>query len=74
MAARACGDRAYCWFVGWTDPSKIPRSKSADFLPAQRNAMSFSYLYDRNGNFEKTLWNCREFKRRAEQCLRGEIS
>jgi spore germination cell wall hydrolase CwlJ-like protein len=71
LAARACGDRAYCWFVGWTDPSKIPRNKSADFLPAQRNAMSFSYLYDRKGNFEKTLWNCRQFKRPAEQCLRG---
>jgi len=71
MAARACGDRGYCWFVGWTDPSKVPRNKSADFLPAQRNAMSFSYLYDREGNFEKTLWNCRQFKRPAEQCLRG---
>jgi spore germination cell wall hydrolase CwlJ-like protein len=72
MAARACGDRAYCWFVGWTDPGKVPRSKSADFSPAQRNTMSFSYLYDRKNNFEKMLWNCRQFKRPADQCLRNE--
>lgn len=74
MAARACGDRAYCWFVGWTDPRKVPSSKSTDFLPAQRNAMSFSYLYDRKSSFEKTLWNCRQFKRPEDQCLRGEAS
>jgi spore germination cell wall hydrolase CwlJ-like protein len=73
IAARACGDRSYCWFVGWTDASKVPRSKSADFMPAQRNAMSFSYLHDSGSNFEKTSWNCRQFKRPAEQCLRGEI-
>lgn len=72
MAARACGDRAYCWFVGWTDTSKMPRNNTADFLPAQRNSMSFSYLYDRNSKFEKALWNCHQFKRPAEQCLRGE--
>ncbi|MEW9855444.1 cell wall hydrolase [Novosphingobium sp. M1R2S20] len=72
LAARTCGDRAYCWFVGWTDPSQVPSSKSADFLPAQRKTMSFSYLNDRENNFEKMFWNCRQFKRPAEQCLRGE--
>jgi len=70
-AARACGDRAYCKVMGWTDPSKTPTA--LPLQPSQIAAMSFSYLRDRSRGYDKALWNCREFRRpAANQCMKAQ--
>ncbi|MDG5489730.1 cell wall hydrolase [Sphingomonas sp. BGYR3] len=72
LAARACGDRPYCKFLGWTDPAAVPVPGKAGSLvdsPALAT-MSFSYLRDRSRGFEKALWNCDEFLRpNASDCM-----
>jgi spore germination cell wall hydrolase CwlJ-like protein len=72
MAQASCGERERCKFMGWTDVEAMPFT--AAMSPQQMAAMSFSYLRDRGANLERTLWNCREFKRAAGQCMkRAEI-
>ena len=60
LALQACGERAHCKVLGWTDPSAmgfvLPLSAEA------QAALSFSYLRDRASGFDKSLWNCAEFK------------
>lgn len=68
MAQSACGDREKCKFMGWTDTEQMPFT--AGMSPVQMAAMSFSYLRDRTSNLERTLWNCTEFKRPANQCMK----
>ena len=68
MAQSACGDRDRCKFMGWTDTEAMPFT--ATMSPQQMAAMSFSYLRDRTSNLERTLWNCTEFKRPANQCMK----
>ncbi|RZJ41375.1 MAG: cell wall hydrolase [Brevundimonas sp.] len=70
LAIRTCGERAYCKFLGWTDRAKVP-AVGASLTPAQIEAMSFSYLRDKDQGFGKALWNCGEFKRPSPiQCMR----
>lgn len=72
VAARACGARPYCKFMGWVDRAKLPTALP---LQAQQIAtMSFSYLRDRAHNYDKALWNCAEFRRAdVTQCMRIQV-
>lgn len=70
LAMAACGARAQCKVMGWTERSEMPNSFPVD--PILLPAMSFSYLRNRSTGFEKALWNCEEFKRPdAGQCMRN---
>ncbi|MCD2316096.1 cell wall hydrolase [Sphingomonas sp. IC-11] len=63
MALASCGERPRCKFMGWTEPDAM--AFTLPLTPEQMNAMSFSYIRDRGSNFERALWNCEEFKKRA---------
>ena len=68
-ALRLCGDKPYCKFMGWTNPTLKPDSDAMS--DTQRAAMSFSYLRDDKAGFEKALWNRGEYKRDdARQCMK----
>jgi spore germination cell wall hydrolase CwlJ-like protein len=68
-ALRLCGDRPYCKFMGWIDPTLKPGGDAMNEV--QRAAMSFSYLRDDRAGFEKALWNCGEYPRDdARQCMK----
>jgi Cell Wall Hydrolase len=70
MARSSCGTRDYCKVMGWTDKANLP--KTLPLTDAQQAALAFSYLRNRNQNFEKALWNCKTFKRAdPKQCMRG---
>lgn len=70
VAARACGDRAYCKLLAWTDRADTPVQLPAE--PAQMDRMAFSYLRDRSIGFEKPLWNCKRFNRsELSQCMQS---
>jgi hypothetical protein len=69
LAARACGLRTYCKFTGWIDPAKVPRDTNEELSPEQIGSMSFTFLRDRATKFERTLWNCGQFKHPPEQCM-----
>lgn len=69
LALAACGQKEFCKFMGWTDAGKAP--KGFPVSPEQHRALSFSYLRNRSIEFEKMLWNCREFKRAdGSQCMK----
>jgi spore germination cell wall hydrolase CwlJ-like protein len=69
MAEAACGGRAYCVVMGWTNPILAPDTEAMTDMA--RAAMSFSYLRDENANLERALWNCAEFRREnGAQCMR----
>lgn len=71
LALRTCGDRPYCKFMAWLDPSKKP----ARLPPTgdQAAAMSFSYLRDEKVQYVKALWNCEQFRRPSPaQCMRRQ--
>ncbi|WP_200918702.1 cell wall hydrolase [Sphingomonas sp. Leaf231] len=59
IAKAACGTRAKCKFLGWTDRASLPAGSA--MTPQQMAAMSFSYLRDKDAGLERELWNCREF-------------
>ena len=59
LALATCGDRPRCKFMGWTDRRAMPAT--LPLTPGQVGAMAFSYLRDREGGFEKPLWNCQLF-------------
>ena len=69
LAAKACGDRPYCKYSGWADAGQVATSLPLE--PEQIAMMTFSYLRDRAGGYEKSLWNCQQIKRpdRA-QCMK----
>lgn len=68
-ALRLCGDKPYCKFMGWTNPTLKPDSDAMNDM--QRSAMTFSYLRDDKAGFEKALWNCSEYKRDdVRQCMK----
>lgn len=68
-ALRLCGEKPYCKFMGWTNPTLKPDSDAMSDM--QRSAMSFSYLRDDKAGFEKALWNCSEYKRDdTRQCMK----
>jgi hypothetical protein len=69
LAEAACGARAYCKVMGWTNPGLAPASE--DMSDITRASMSFSYLRDEAHALERALWNCEEFGReQANQCMR----
>ena len=73
IAAQACGDKPFCRYMAWTDGSKA--ATSLPLAPAQTAALGFSYLRDRSSNYEKSLWNCRQFKRAdPTQCMRVQAT
>ena len=73
LATQACGDKPFCRYMAWADGSKA--ATSLPLAPAQTAALSFSYLRDRSSNYEKSLWNCRQFKRAdPTQCMRVQAS
>ncbi len=73
LAAQACGDKPFCRYMVWTDGTKAAPSLPLD--PAQTAALSFSYLRDRASGYEKSLWNCRQFKRAdSAQCMRVQVT
>ncbi|TCQ08207.1 cell wall hydrolase [Sphingomonas sp. PP-CC-3A-396] len=68
LATQACGDKPFCRFMAWTDATKTATSIPLDL--AQMAALSFSYMRDRGSNYERSLWNCRQFKRAdPTQCI-----
>ncbi len=68
LAAQACGDKPFCRYMAWTDGTKM--ATAIPLEPAQTAALSFSYLRDRSSNYERSLWNCRQFKRTdPTQCM-----
>ncbi|BCA61634.1 hypothetical protein HMP09_0868 [Sphingomonas sp. HMP9] len=68
MAAQACGDKQFCRYMAWTDGTKKATSIPLDL--AQMAALSFSYMRDRASDYERPLWNCRQFKRAdTTQCM-----
>ncbi len=72
MALRACGDRPRCKVMGWTEPDDMGFRLPLD--DAQIAALSFSYLRDRAAGYEKTLWNCTQFKPVAgRQCMKRQL-
>ncbi len=72
MALRACGDRPRCKVMGWTEPDDMGFRLPLD--DAQIAALSFSYLRDRAAGYEKTLWNCAQFKPVAgRQCMKRQL-
>lgn len=69
LALRLCADKPYCKFMGWTNPVLKPEGDAMNDM--QRAAMTFSYLRDEKGGFEKALWNCSEYQRDdARQCMK----
>lgn len=69
LALRLCGERAFCKFMGWTNPMFKPEGEIVN--DTSRDAMSFSYLRDEKSGFEKALWNCAEFSRDdTRECMR----
>lgn len=60
LALQACGDRAHCKVMGWSDVGAM--GFTTPLTPEQIAAMSFSYLRDRRSGYDKALWNCQEFK------------
>jgi hypothetical protein len=59
LATQACGDRARCKVFGWTDVSAM--AFTTPLTPEAQAALSFSYLRDKAGGFDRALWNCSEF-------------
>jgi spore germination cell wall hydrolase CwlJ-like protein len=69
IAEAACGGRAYCKVMGWSNPGLAPQSEAMTDMA--RAAMSFSYLRDERAGLERALWNCDEYARdQATQCMR----
>ncbi|WP_277981335.1 cell wall hydrolase [Sphingomonas phyllosphaerae] len=70
-ARAACGERARCKFMSWTDRAQLPGS--ATMTPLQIAAMSFSYLRNKDAGIERMLWNCKEFPRTGPGlCMRRQ--
>lgn len=70
LARDICGSRTLCRVMGWTDGSQVPQG-----FPPRRSlldSMSYSYMRDTKFNFERSLWNCSEFRRSSpSQCMRN---
>jgi spore germination cell wall hydrolase CwlJ-like protein len=72
LATRLCADRPYCKVMAWSDKTKT--ATMLPLQPAQQAAMSFSYLRDLPQAFERTLWNCTEYRRpELAQCMKPQL-
>ncbi len=71
LALQSCGAKPYCKVMVWTDPKIVPTG-----LPVSDEALSkltYSYLRNRYGGFDKSLWNCQIFAGRAPaQCIKHQ--
>lgn len=67
VARTLCGDRTRCTVLGWRRGDSP--ANMAEFR-AKRGAALFSYQLAGKAQ-EKSLWDCREMPRVAEQCLPG---
>ncbi len=72
IAMLNCGDRAYCKFLAWSSKGDAPHGLPT--IDSQMTSMSFSFLRDRSRQFEKALWNCREFPRpNPQECMKTQV-
>jgi spore germination cell wall hydrolase CwlJ-like protein len=72
LAARTCGARDYCKFMGWLDKAKTP--SALPLQPTQIASLTFSYLRDRARGYDKALWNCVQLKRPDKtQCMKLQM-
>ena len=72
LALAACADKPHCVVMGWTDKALMP--VTANLLPNQSEAMAFSYLRNRDGGFERTLWNCAVYPRAVKtECMKRQL-
>ena len=73
LALQACGERAHCKLLGWTDATAL--AFTTPLPPEAQAALSFSYLRDKAAGFDKALWNCAEFKRvPAAACMKRSVT
>ncbi len=71
LALAACADKPRCMVMGWTDRALLPAA--ADLLPAQSEAMAFSYLRNRDTGFDRALWNCALYPRGVKtECMKRQ--
>ena len=72
LAAKACGERASCRYLVWTDKSRM-----AAMLPltdTQIAALAFSYSRDRTLGYETMAWNCTQTPRAdPAQCMKRPV-
>jgi hypothetical protein len=72
LALKACADRPRCKVMGWTEASAM--GASLPLTDDQIAALSFSYLRDRPAGYERTLWNCAQFKPVAGRlCMKRQL-
>jgi hypothetical protein len=72
LAQRACGARARCKVMAWSDRAATPAALPLE--PAQVAAMAFSYLRDRDAGVDKALWNCERFRRAdPRECMKAQV-
>jgi hypothetical protein len=72
LAQKLCGARDYCKLHAWTNAATMP--KGFPVTEAQQPSAAFTYLRNRDGGFEKPLWNCATFPRAdRKQCMRQRV-
>jgi spore germination cell wall hydrolase CwlJ-like protein len=72
VALKTCGAREYCKVMAWTDKAHTPAGVPLE--QAQIMTMAFSYLRDKAHSYEKSLWNCAQFKRAAKnECMKLQV-
>ena len=70
-AARAlCAANANCTVMGWREPAQLPGAMP--LLDREAAAMSFSYALNRTTGLEQVLWDCRQIRRTADECMAQE--
>ena len=72
LAAKACGDRASCRYLVWTELGKA--ATSLPLTEAETAALTFSYVRDHALGYETAAWNCRQVPRAdPAQCMRAPL-
>lgn len=72
LAARACGSRPRCLFMGWNDASKMPTSLPAS--TSQLQGMGFHFIRDPSFATPRSRWNCAlERRPDPQQCLSHQV-
>lgn len=72
LAGAVCADRPFCKLFAWSDRARLPTA--LPLTDAQTATTSFTYLRNRAGNFEKSLWNCAEHRRtNPAECMKARL-
>lgn len=72
LAASVCADRPFCKLFAWSDRGDLPTA--LPLTDAQTGTASFTYLRNRAGNFERSLWNCAEHRRpNPAECMKPRL-